>query len=128
VVAGAVTVVDEDGQRARGWARRQVAPYIAVVGELDPTFDVEPELVARIRARLAADEVDAAAELLPDELLDRFAFSGTPAQIAEQAEALFDAGASRVEFGTPHGIDEPQGVESLARDVAPRLRRHAERR
>src|SRR5262249_44804883 len=32
VVAGAVTVVDEDGERARAWARRKVAPYVAVIG------------------------------------------------------------------------------------------------
>jgi 5,10-methylenetetrahydromethanopterin reductase len=122
VVAGAVTVVDSDGSRARAWARRQVAPYVAVVGALDPTFEVEPELVDRVRSRLAVDDVDSAAALLPDELLDRFAFSGTPAQIALQAEALFDAGAKRVEFGTPHGIDERAGVELLVREVSSRLR------
>ncbi len=69
-----------------------------------------------------SDDVDGAAALLPDDLLDRFAFSGTPAQIAAQAEALFDAGAKRVEFGTPHGIDERAGVELLVREVVPRLR------
>jgi 5,10-methylenetetrahydromethanopterin reductase len=122
IVVGAVTVVDDDGKRARAWARRQVAPYVAVVGPLDPTFDVEPELVERIKVRLAADDVESAAALLSDELLDRFAFSGTPAKIAGQAEALFDAGAKRVEFGTPHGIDERSGVELLVREVAPRLR------
>ena len=122
VVAGAVTVVDPDGELARAWARRQVAPYVAVVGALDPTFEVEAELVDRISALLAEQDVDGAASLLPDELLDRFAFSGTPAQIAAQAEALFDAGAKRVEFGTPHGIDERRGVELLVREVAPRLR------
>jgi 5,10-methylenetetrahydromethanopterin reductase len=106
IVAGAVTVVDEDGERARAWARRKVAMYVDVVGALDPMIDEDP-------GRLAA---------LPDDVLDRFAFSGTPAQIAEQAEALFDAGARRVEFGTPHGIDERAGVELLVREVAPRLR------
>jgi len=105
VVAGAVTVVDSDGERARALARRQVAPYVAVVGALDPTFDVEPDLVDRIKSLLAVEDVDGAAALLSDDLLDRFAFSGTPAQIAAHAEALFDAGAARVEFGTPHGID-----------------------
>ena len=56
-----------------------------------------------------------------DDVLDLFAFSGTPAQIADQAEALFAAGARRVDFGTPHGLDERAGVESLVREVAPRL-------
>jgi 5,10-methylenetetrahydromethanopterin reductase len=122
VVAGAVTVVDEDGERARAWVRRQVAPYVAVIGSLDPTFDLDPELVDRIKERLAADDVDGAGGLVSDAVLDRYALAGTPARIAEQVEALFEAGAKRVEFGTPHGIDERTGVELLAREVAPRVR------
>jgi 5,10-methylenetetrahydromethanopterin reductase len=116
IVVGAVTVVDEDGERARAWARRQVALYLGVVGSLDATFEVDPELVERVKA----DPVTAAA-LIPDGVLDRFAFSGTPERIAEQADELFAAGATRVEFGTPHGLDERRGVELLAREVAPRL-------
>jgi 5,10-methylenetetrahydromethanopterin reductase len=122
VVAGAVTVVDEDGERARSWARRKVAPYVAVIGALDPTFDLDPELVDRIKERLGDDDLGGAAALLSDSVLDRYTLAGTPARIAEHAEALFDAGAKRVEFGTPHGIDERAGVELLTRDVARRLR------
>ena len=112
IVVGAVTVVDEDGARARAWARRQVALYLGVVGSLDATFDVDPALLERVK-------VDPG--VLPDDVLDRFAFSGTPSQIVEHAEELFAAGATRIEFGTPHGIDERHGVELLARDVAPQL-------
>jgi 5,10-methylenetetrahydromethanopterin reductase len=35
---------------------------------------------------------------------------------------VFEAGARRVDFGSPHGIDERTGVDLLAREVAPRLR------
>jgi 5,10-methylenetetrahydromethanopterin reductase len=122
VVAGAVTVVDEDGRRARAYARRRVAPYLAVVAGLDPTLDSDPDLAAALAARLACGDEEGAARLVSDDLLDRFAFAGTPAQIARQAEALYDAGASRVEFGGPHGVDERAGVELLVREVVPRVR------
>ena len=122
IVLGAVTVVDEDGGRARALARREVAMYIDVVGALDPTTDLDPELLQRIGERLGAGDHDGAGSLVGDELLARFAFAGTPAEVAEQAEALFDAGALRVDFGTPHGIDEVHGVELLCADVLPRLR------
>jgi 5,10-methylenetetrahydromethanopterin reductase len=112
IVLGAVTVVDEDGERARAAARREVAMYLEVVGPFDPTFEVDPELLARVRDDPAA---------IPDDVLDRFAFAGTPAQIADHAEALFEAGAARIDFGTPHGLDERRGVELLCREVAPRL-------
>jgi 5,10-methylenetetrahydromethanopterin reductase len=122
IVLGAVTVVDEDGARARAHARREVAMYVDVVGALDPTAPLEPELLRRIGALVAAGDDEAAGALIPDDVLARFAFAGTPAEVAAQAEALFDAGALRVDFGTPHGLDEQHGVELLCREVLPRLR------
>jgi 5,10-methylenetetrahydromethanopterin reductase len=122
IVFGAVTVVDEDGERARALARREVAMYVDVVGGLDPTVDLDPALLARIGELVAAGEHDAAGTLLDDDLLRRFAFAGTPADVAAQAEALFAAGARRIDFGTPHGLDERHGVELLCDEVLPRLR------
>jgi 5,10-methylenetetrahydromethanopterin reductase len=107
IVLGAVTVVDEDGERARSIARREVAMYLGVVAELDPTFPVDPELLGRE---------------IPDDVLDRFAFAGTPEQVAAHAEAVFDAGAGRIDFGTPHGVPKQRGVELLCTQVLPRLR------
>jgi 5,10-methylenetetrahydromethanopterin reductase len=121
VVAGAVTVVDRDGPRARELARRRVGMYLDVVAARDPTSALDPALLEALGARVAAGDVEGAAELVSDETLDRFAFSGTPSQVADQAEALFEAGVRRVEFGSPHGLDERSGVELLAREVAPRL-------
>jgi 5,10-methylenetetrahydromethanopterin reductase len=121
IVLGAVTVVDEDGERARAAARREVAMYLAVVAELDPTFTLEPELLARLRERVDASDHEGAGALVSDDVLDRFAWAGTPAQVADHAEAAFAAGARRVDFGTPHGIDERRGVDLLCREVLPRL-------
>lgn len=122
IVLGAVTVVDDDGARARRIARREVAMYLAVVAELDPTVEVDPELIARVREHVDADDHDAAGSLIPDDLLDRFSFAGTPDEVAEHAEAVFAAGARRVDFGTPHGAPERRGVELLCTGVLPRLR------
>ena len=115
IVLGAVTVVDEDGDRARRIARRAVAPYFDVVGELDPTVTLEPELVARVRERVRAHDNEAAGALIPDDLLERFAFAGTPEEVARHAEAVLAAGAQRVDFGMPHGLD------LLCREVLPRI-------
>jgi 5,10-methylenetetrahydromethanopterin reductase len=122
IVVGAVTVVDLDGERAREHARRRVAMYLAVVAGLDPTIELEPGLIAALNSRVEAGDAIGAAKLVPDEVLDLFAFSGTPAQIIDQVEAIFAAGAGRVEFGSPHGLDEQTGLELLIREVAPNLR------
>jgi 5,10-methylenetetrahydromethanopterin reductase len=96
--------------------------YVDVVGARDPTTPLEPELLQRIGALVAAGDHAAAGALIPDDVLTRFAFAGTPADVAAQAEAVLDAGALRVDFGTPHGIDEQHGVELLCSEVLPRLR------
>lgn len=122
VALGAVTVVSEDGERARALARREVARYLPVVAPLDPTVAIPPADLSRMAALVTTGDLDAAAALVPDNLLDRFAFSGTPAQIAAQTRALFAAGATRVEFGTPHGITSVEGIRLLGERVLPMLR------
>ncbi len=122
IVVGAVTVVDDDAEAARRRAREEAALYFPVVARLDPTLDVPVGLVDEVRRLVDAREQAAAGRLIPDSLLDKFAFAGTPADVARQAAALYDAGAARVEFGTPHGLMPRLGVELLAERVVPELR------
>ena len=122
ICVGAVTVVDDDGAAARALARRQAALYLPVIAPLDPTLQIEPELLARVNAAAAAYDFDAAAACISDDLLARLAFAGTPAEVAAQAEALFAAGCDRVEFGTPHGLSEASGLRLLGEQVLPRLK------
>jgi 5,10-methylenetetrahydromethanopterin reductase len=122
VAAGAVTVVDHDGGAARALARRKAALYLPVIAPLDPTLQIEPKLLDRIGAAAAAYDFDLAASYISDDLLSRLAFAGTPEQVAEQALVLYQAGADRVEFGTPHGLSEETGLRLLGEQVLPLLR------
>lgn len=122
VVAGAVTVVDEDRAAARRRARAEVAMYLDVVARLDPTVTVEPDLLARLGELVAAGAHAEAGALVGDDLLDRFCFAGTPDEVAGRAAAVLAAGASRVEFGTPHGLTDGRGVDLLGTKVLPRIR------
>jgi 5,10-methylenetetrahydromethanopterin reductase len=97
IVVGAVSVVDEDGAAARELARREVGMYLEVVAELDPTIPGAPPL-------------------------DSVTFAGTPEEVAAHAQRLYDAGAKRVEFGTPQGRTSAHGLELLCDRVLPLLR------
>lgn len=122
ICVGAVSVIDEDRQAARAAARRAVALYLPVVAPLDPTVQVDPALIARLRAHADQGETDAAAQLISDDLLERFAFAGSPNDIIRQCEALFAAGARRIEFGTPHGLAQAEsGIRLLGERVLPAL-------
>ena len=99
LVVGCVTVVDEDGNWARAHATERVQPYFDVVARHDPTAD-------------------------PDEppVLERFCIAGTPEEVAERVVELWDAGADRVELGTPQGRTPLAGVELICDRVLPLLR------
>lgn len=122
VVVGAVCVCDEDREQARAAARRSVSLYLPVVASLDPTLTVEPELVENLQQLVNAGDADGAAALISDDLLEKFAFAGNPEDIIRQTEALFAAGAARVEFGTPHGLVAHEGLKLLGETVIPAIR------
>lgn len=123
IVAGAVSVIDDDREQAREIARRAVSLYLPVVAPLDPTVHAEPELIERLQRMVNQRDAAGAARLISDDLLERFAFAGNAADIIRQAEALFAAGASRIEFGTPHGIVPETGIRILGEQVIPALPR-----
>ncbi len=99
IVLGCVSVVDEDAAWARERARSAVAPYLDVVAGLDPTID----------------------PTAPPPL-DRFCIAGTPEEVAARVEALWNAGADRVELGTPQGRNTLAGIELICDRVLPLLR------
>jgi 5,10-methylenetetrahydromethanopterin reductase len=101
IVAGAVSVVDEDGDAARAKAAAEVEIYLDVVAGLDPTLRLAP-----------GDEVP----------LDRFVIAGTPEEVAEHVGRLFEAGATRVELGTPQGLTTAGGIALLCDRVLPLVR------
>jgi 5,10-methylenetetrahydromethanopterin reductase len=122
IVLGAVTVVDEDGAAARRKAKAEVARYLPTVAGLDSTLSVEPELLARMERAVQRGDWQSAAALISDDLLRPFAFAGSPAEVITHAEAIFAAGASRIEFGTPHGLTDARGIQLLGEKVLPALR------
>ena len=124
LVIGAVTVVDQDRELARQIARMEVSLYLPVVASLDPTFEIEPELIERIQHKFRESDRRGTAELISDEILDRFAFSGNVNDILYQCNELFSAGADRIEFGTPHGQIQAEGIRLLGENVVPNLVNH----
>lgn len=121
ICLGAVTVVDEDREAARARARREVAVYLPVVAPLDPSV-TDRAWLDRITAAAARRDYQAVERDISDEMLDRFSFAGAPEDIVRQVEALQAGGATRVEFGTPHGLDPTHGVKLLGERVLPALK------
>ena len=122
IVIGAVSVIDEDREATRWMARKAVSRYLPIVSRLDTTLAIDPELMARVQAHVNAGDDEQAARLIPDDILDRFIFAGNPADIIVQCERLYDAGAQRIELGTPHGAkDAATGIHLIGKKIIPAL-------
>jgi 5,10-methylenetetrahydromethanopterin reductase len=117
IVLGAVSVIDRDRQAARRLARFEVAKYLAVVGELDPTLQGdELESLQKFRTRFKMGDQDAG-RAISDALLDKFALAGT-ADDALAAMARMDGKVSRFEFGTPHGLGtRPEAIRYIGEAI-----------
>jgi 5,10-methylenetetrahydromethanopterin reductase len=102
IVVGCVSVIDEDGDWARERARVAVEPYLEVVAHLDPTLELRDSQAPP---------------------LERFCIAGTPEEVAARVVELWDAGAHRVELGTPQGRTPTTGVDLICERVLPLLRR-----
>jgi 5,10-methylenetetrahydromethanopterin reductase len=126
IAVGAVTVVDRDGKAARALARREAALYLPIIAQLDHSLAIDPAWLDRISAAAAAFDFDLAASYVSDELLRHLVLAGTPDEVADQVFDLFAAGAGRVEFGTPHGLSEAEGLRLLGEAVRPALGRRGE--
>lgn len=120
IVMGAVTVVSENREEAKSYARGKAAIYIEAIGHKDPTAMMDfPDEVTKIQELVRAGDIKSATEFMPDALMSRFVMAGTPEDVILQTEALFEAGASRVEYGTPHGLEEIEGIRLLGEKVLP---------
>jgi 5,10-methylenetetrahydromethanopterin reductase len=119
IVLGAVTVIDEDRTLAQSLAKEALSLYLPVVAKLDPTVSLDPELIEKILRYVEQGDAQSAGKLIPDEILNKFAFSGDEKDIINQVENLFETGVTRVEFGSPHGLTSVCGIKLLGEKVLP---------
>ena len=123
IVTGSVTVVDQDGDKARNLARREVALYLPIVASLDPTIKLDVDFIAGIQKATSKYNFIEASKYIDDEILSLFAIAGTPEEIINQTLDLISAGVNRIEFGTPHGVSsESHGLNLLGKEVLPNIR------
>jgi 5,10-methylenetetrahydromethanopterin reductase len=113
--------ISPDGKRAREDAKIHVARHL--LHSFPVELDVDLEVIACIRAAYDYEEhmVMGAkhADLVPDELVERFALVGTPTDVLRQTRALLDTGINHLTI-VPRG-DKKYIIDTFAREIMPRL-------
>ncbi|HYM67906.1 MAG TPA: LLM class flavin-dependent oxidoreductase [Patescibacteria group bacterium] len=113
-VAGAVVVsISDNREAAAAPLKRLLAGYLVGFPELARISGVDPELVERLRARSAADGIEAAASLVSSELVAAHALCGTAGACRERLGEYRSAG-----YELPVLFPVPGSLDACIRDLA----------
>jgi len=85
---------DEDGDRGRDGARRFIALYLSLFPNIARETGVPEALRDAVRERFHADGIDAAAQLVPDEVVNLLAAAGTPDECRARIQEYRRAGVA----------------------------------
>jgi 5,10-methylenetetrahydromethanopterin reductase len=96
-----------------------VARYLPIVAPLDPTFEVDPDWHAQLSQASQRADWEAAAALISNDILDRFAYAGDAHDLIALLERARAGGINRVDLGTPHGLEPAMGIRLLGERVLP---------
>ncbi len=110
--------VDREAQAARGAVRHVLAYYVHRVEPVVlSTSGADPDAIERVRRAVVDNGVDAGAQLVTDEMIDRFAAAGTPEHVAGRLREYVGAGLRGVLAWHVIGPDRRRGLELLASEV-----------
>lgn len=121
--------LDEDAARAVDDARSIAAWFCQTAPVYCSLAGMSDELVQQVR--LAYDggefqEAQAAARLIPDDMVRKMAFAGSPADGIEKVRDLIDAGVDCINF-FPLGANRIDSIEAFGSKVIPAFRQVSER-
>jgi 5,10-methylenetetrahydromethanopterin reductase len=113
-----------DRHRAVREGRLDTAWYLQTAPAVAEAVGVDPEVTARVRAAYEGGhlhEAAAAAERVPEDLVQKFVLAGTPDEAVELIRPLLGKGLSRFEIFTL-GPDRHQIMRVFGEQVMPKLR------
>jgi 5,10-methylenetetrahydromethanopterin reductase len=119
MIAYVATAVDDDGRRARARVKPLLARYLGVLHGQSILADagLDERATQPFRAALAAGEP--AAHLVDDDLVERLAVAGTPADCRRALARFADAGLDAPIAVVPHVLDLPDQISRIGRELAP---------
>jgi 5,10-methylenetetrahydromethanopterin reductase len=121
-----VVSVDNDGEVARRAVRRTLAEYLGVGGPnyLTRLGGIPDETVRRMGEVYQSGELPM--DLVTDDIVDRLAVAGTPAECEQGIRRLVEAGADQIVFFPFPASEVEQQLERIRQALIPRLAGEAE--
>lgn len=119
VIAYVATAIDDDGRRARASVKPLLARYLGVLHGQSILADAGLDERATRPFREALGAGEPAAHLVDDDLVERLAVAGTPADCRRALARFAEAGLDSPIALVPHALDLPEQISRIGRELVP---------
>jgi len=122
IIAGPLSSISADRERAQATARRVLAVYLPYLRPMTDVAGISEEEINRVRAAAATGDFERGASYISDLSVAKCSVTGTPDDVIPQIEAMIAAGVNHIAFGHCLGPDFDEALELLGREVLPHFR------
>lgn len=122
IIAGPLSSISSDRERARATARRVLAVYLPYLRPMTDVAGITEEEIDRVRSAAATGDFERGASHISDLSIAKCSVTGTPDDVIPQIEGMIAAGVNHIAFGHCLGPDFDEALELLGREVLPHFR------
>ena len=122
MIVGPLCSISSDKQLARRTMAEMLALLQPFLAPMNTAAGLDMHAIQHAAELFNAGDKDAAVNLISDTAIAAFSLTGSPDDIIPRIQALIDAGADNIAFGTPLGPDPNAALSLLANEVLPYFR------
>jgi 5,10-methylenetetrahydromethanopterin reductase len=123
IIAGPLSSISADRERARATARRVLAVYLPYLRPMTDVAGISEEEISKVRQAAAKGDFERGASYVSDLSVAKCSVTGTPDDVIPQIEGMIAAGVNHIAFGHCLGPDFDEALDLLGREVLPHFRR-----
>jgi 5,10-methylenetetrahydromethanopterin reductase len=123
IIAGPLSSIAADRERARATARRVLAVYLPYLRPMTDVAGISEEEINKVRQAAALGDFERGASYISDLSVAKCSVTGTPDDIIPQIEEMVAAGVNHIAFGHCLGPDFDEALDLLGREVLPHFRK-----
>lgn len=122
IIAGPLSSISADREKARETARKVLAVYLPYLRPMTDVAGIPEQEVNDVRAAAVTGDFTKGSRYVSDLAVDKCSVTGTPEEVIRQIETMAAAGVTHVAFGHCLGPDFNEALDLLGKEVLPHFR------
>jgi 5,10-methylenetetrahydromethanopterin reductase len=123
IIAGPLSSISADGDKARDTARRVLSVYLPYLRPMTDVAGIPETEINAVRDAAAVGDFARGAQQVSDLAVAKCSVAGTPDEVIPQIEAMVAAGVTHVAFGHCLGPNFDEALDLIGKEIIPHFRR-----